>query len=203
MTFINGLTKARALAIIAGTVVFAGLLVASWFAGASTTGHPSSPDGGSLRWSAPPALSATPSSVPTTASPGPVNPGSDQPAPGDPGEDPVEPTATQAAPADVIEAAASYAAAWLNVTGQPDAQWRANLEPKETAELKALMADADPSTVPYGKVGSAITGRLTGERFAEVGVPIVDGSRLLGTLSLDLLLEHGRWLVNSVDWTKT
>jgi hypothetical protein len=103
---------------------------------------------------------------------------------------------------DVEEAAAQFAAAWLNAFGQSPQQWRDGLKPRMTDDLAVEMAEADPQSVPaaakVGAVTATVQGSLNG---ADVKV-VSDAAKPeeVGTLSLTLLDRGGRWLVSEIDW---
>jgi hypothetical protein len=147
-----------------------------------------------------PAASDTPSTLrsASTGAPSPVDDGTsaraDQPA-----------TITNG-PADPREAAAEFAATWLNTLGKTPEQWRTTLTSMITPQLADLLANADPATVPAGRVG--VVGRPTpaGDALVQVPVPVVTSGGAssgapVGTLTLTLTGASHRWLVSEIDWT--
>lgn len=162
-----------------------------------TTATPSGPTAG-------PVVVATPSTpVTTPAAPVPANitpseaATSAAPGSGEPGEDPSEP-GTPAPDGAVLEAGTAFAAAWLNST---DPEWPTKLAARSTAELAPIWSQADPTTVPPGRVGGPIVVRPSGDGLAYVDVPVVDSKGgPVGLLTVEVTLTGGRWLVSDVDW---
>jgi hypothetical protein len=101
------------------------------------------------------------------------------------------------------EAAAQFAAVWLNKSGKTAAQWRAGLTELVTKAEAADLAYADPDSVPVGaKVGEPIPVAADGDLW-RAGVPVVTvaaAPKPVGVLSLALVRSGGRWLVAEIDW---
>lgn len=110
-----------------------------------------------------------------------------------------EPTENEA----VEQAAASFAAAWLNTFGKTPQQWRDALTPRVTADLAEQLAIADPATVPTSaKVSGDLKVTTEGDLFnADVPIAATDGTRKIGDLNLTLVQRGGKYLVTEIDWT--
>jgi hypothetical protein len=153
---------------------------------------------------------AAPAAAPTVAptEPAIADPGhNDGPGPAhsrDPVPGPAEQPPVLARPDDptVREAATAFTAAWLNTYAKTAQQWRADLADQVTADLAADLADADPASVPTGRVGSPINISSDGSLW-DAAVPVLDqpAGKQIGTLTLTLVGDGDRWLVSEIDWT--
>jgi hypothetical protein len=180
--------------VLAAVVLLAAL--ANVLAARSTASAPSSGPAAS------PVPSVSPDSPrPTRISPAPTTAAPAAPATAVPGDDdtpvdPVQPSVPDPG-APAREAASAFAAAWLNTINGPD-QWRAGLHPRVTAELWALLADADLETVPVGRVGTPITVTRTGD-VLDATIPVVSSQGApVGVLTLTLQADS--LLVGDIDW---
>jgi hypothetical protein len=122
---------------------------------------------------------------------------------GDDGGDDPPIIASPADRPDVSEAAAAFAAAWLNTTGRSAAVWRAGLADRVTGDLAEDLSYADPQSVPAGgAVGSPVKVTAEGSLF-NAAVPVVEAvpnGKAIGTLILTLLSNRGDWKVSEIDW---
>jgi hypothetical protein len=183
----------RTLLLIGVAVLVVGFVLANRLGGGTSTGGTAtSATGGSTIGGQP--NDVTGSSEPTT--------GKGQDHAGDDGTDDapvmVEPTEQP----DVQEAAAQFAAAWLNAYGQSAQQWRDGLTARMTDDLVTEMAMADPKTVPagakVGEVNTTVQGALLG---ADVTI-VTDAAKPepVGMLRLTLVEKDRSWLVTEIDW---
>lgn len=151
---------------------------------------------------APPSPSGAAASPSTAAAPD----GQEDVHDGDEPTAPAQPAPVPSTKPTAVQAATAFAGAWLNTTGRTAAQWRHNLDPMVTDEVRAQLADVDPEgSIPTGRVGEQDpTSVVTGDGLATVVVTVVDSQRRkVGELTLGMNGTGGTWLVGSIDWTAT
>lgn len=146
------------------------------------------------------APTVSPTATPTSAAPvdtrshddGVVDPGPSSPTP----------------PPDVREAAAAFAAAWLNAYAQTPQQWHDALAKRVTDDLAGELAGVDPrGQVPVGRVDDKVDVAAVGSVW-EATVPIVErrGGPKLGVLTVlvvrdtNATFRTGQWLIAELDW---
>jgi hypothetical protein len=131
--------------------------------------------------------------------------------PADDGDDGVAETPAVSAvitdgPADPGEAAMRFLTTWLNTYGKTPTQWRDSLHSLVTAQLWDLLADADPATVPQGKLVGLPLVKPGGDLLAVVSVAINRGAHAdipNGTVTVTMTARSHRWLATQLDWTVT
>jgi len=94
-------------------------------------------------------------------------------------------------------AASAFVAAWLRRDRSP-AAWHAALVPLSTSELADSLNGVDPLGVPATRTTGPPTVLRRTDAFAQVSVAVDTG-----TVTLDLLKQSGKWLVDGVDWDRT
>ncbi len=98
--------------------------------------------------------------------------------------------------AQPLAVAEKFMAAWLRKQ-LGAAPWHAGIEPYATPELAEKLSGVDPAGVPAERTTGAATLIPRGTGSAAVSVPVDSG-----TVELRLLVVHGEWLVNGVDWSR-
>lgn len=188
--------------------VVAALLTA--VAGAVLLFHVFSGGGGAGR---PAQLAPTPSAVtstaPTTAAPAPTTaPPAVEDHTDDGVADTVPPPINPTEQMQVREAAAAFAAVWLNAFGQSKEQWHTAVAKRVTEEQATALAGVEPrGQVPVGYVGDKVEPVLEGSLWTAI-VPILDrrGGTEIGKLSLVVVLatnatfREAQWLISEIDW---
>jgi hypothetical protein len=112
---------------------------------------------------------------------------------GDDAEVPVTPT-TYPDDAVVRATAKSFATAWLRRDLSPTA-WHDAVARLATASLSVSLDGVDPQGVPATRMVSDPSVVFRNDLYAQVTIPVDTG-----TLTLNLLKQHGQWLVDAVDW---
>jgi hypothetical protein len=113
-----------------------------------------------------------------------------------PSESPLPPpTSPGAPPAQAV--ALDFANAWLHHTGVTPAQWFQGLSKYATKNLQDKLNGVDPAGVPANQTTGDPTLVDQEGSYANVAIPLD-----AGTLSLRLIVEHGHWLVDGVDWQR-
>jgi hypothetical protein len=147
----------------------------------------------------PPASAATSNTGPVAASTStPVDTGDD-------GEAGPAPSPTGPAGGDVQaaqEATIEFLARYLNTQGQTPEQWRSSWNDQVTAQLAQLLADADMTRVPVGRVGQVKDATALGTGQVVVTVPVVansDANTTITTLKVTVVQDGGRWLASQID----
>ena|SRR2546421_4160602 len=113
-----------------------------------------------------------------------------------PSESPLPPaTSPGAAPAQTV--ALDFTRAWLHHTGVTPAQWFQGLSKYATKNLQDKLNGVDPAGVPANQTTGDPTLVDQESSYADVAIPLD-----AGTLSLRLVVEHGHWLVDGVDWQR-
>jgi len=118
------------------------------------------------------------------------------PTAGDDGEVAATPSA-YADDAVIRRTASDFATAWLRRNLSATA-WHSGIAALSTPALGQKLEGVDPSGVPARRALGLPNLVLRTEAFARVTI-LVD----TGTLSLNLLKQGGRWLVDGVDWERT
>jgi hypothetical protein len=109
-------------------------------------------------------------------------------------------------PVDPGEAGMQFLATWLTTYGKTPAQWRESLHPLVTAQLWDLLTDADPATLPQGKLVGPAQVKPAGDLLAVVSVAINRGTHgeiPNGTVTVTMTARSHRWLAAQLDWTVT
>jgi hypothetical protein len=111
------------------------------------------------------------------------------------------PAVITAGPAAANEAAIQTVVKLLNTQGKTPPAWRASLRPYVSDDLYAQLADADPTTVPLGRVDDGkVTSATAGDGLVQVQVPVVDTtSKIVATIRVTLSSGTGRWLATELD----
>jgi hypothetical protein len=133
---------------------------------------------------------------------GSVAPGQDEPD--ETPQDATAPGGTDAELAAARQAAVQFVAAWLNTTGKTPEQWRAGLSQKLTPAQVEQFADADPESVPPGRIGTPIDADWGGDHLAVVSLPIIEqadrtNTHVLTTVVVTMVAGPHGWLVSAVD----
>jgi hypothetical protein len=97
----------------------------------------------------------------------------------------------------VKDAASSFIASWLRRDRSPIA-WHAALVPLSTTTLADSLKGVDPIGVPATRTTGPPTVLRRTDAFAQVSIAVDTG-----TVTLDLLKQGGKWLVDGVDWDRT
>jgi hypothetical protein len=105
------------------------------------------------------------------------------------------PISPGAATAPVV--ALAFAGAWVAHTTVNADRWRAGLKPYSTASLTAKFSQTDPAAVPADRIIGPPTSVIHAVNLIDVSIPVDSGM-----LILRLVADHGRWLVDSVDWNR-
>jgi hypothetical protein len=100
--------------------------------------------------------------------------------------------------ADAPEVVAlKFANAWLRTKGVSSAAWLKGMQPYLTQRVIDLLADTSPEKVPATDVRGPVELGTRSATLVEANVPVNPG-----TLRLRLIVNKGRWLVDSVDWER-
>jgi hypothetical protein len=97
----------------------------------------------------------------------------------------------------VKDAASSFVASWLRRDRSP-AAWHAALVPLSTTTLADSLNGVDPIGVPATRTTGPPTVLRRTDAFAQVSIAVDTG-----TVTLELLKQSGKWLVDGVDWDRT
>lgn len=113
------------------------------------------------------------------------------------------PAVIAAGPTDPKEAAIQVVVKLLNTIGRSDEQWRAGLRPYVSDALFAELADADPTSVPAGRVDDGrVKAASAGDELVQVSVPVVgsgDSPRPVATIRVTLSGTSHRWVATELD----
>lgn len=94
--------------------------------------------------------------------------------------------------------AVDFAASWLNTSNKTARQWLDGFADRVTPDLRDLLADVDPLTVPVGRIVDGGVQVLSGgDELLLVRVPLDTG----GMVTLTLSGRTHRWLVSEIDWS--
>src|SRR4051794_12455639 len=106
------------------------------------------------------------------------------------------PPSTSPGAAEPATVAAAFLAAWLkhDVTAE---QWQKSLSGYATKDLLAKLKDTDPAGVPADRLTGDVTIVSRDAAFVQASAPVDSG-----TVRLNLVADHGRWLVDGVDWDR-
>lgn len=111
-------------------------------------------------------------------------------------EPPPRPTPAASGPAPAA-AAKAFATAWLRHDGVTAEQWHHALRPHATDALLEKLSGVDPAGVPADRLtGEPVVAPQT-ETLVEVTLPLDSGE-----LRLELVIDAGRWLADTVDWKR-
>jgi hypothetical protein len=107
----------------------------------------------------------------------------------------VVPTATTYSDDLAVRATAkSFATAWLRRDLTP-AAWHEGIAKLTTSSLSQSLDGVDPRGVPATRLVGDPNVVFRTDLYAQVSIPVDTG-----TLTLNLLKQHDRWLVDAVDW---
>lgn len=106
------------------------------------------------------------------------------------------PTLGDARSAEVLAAANSFAALWID-HDRPAKAWRDSLLPFCTKTLAGELAGVDPASVPADRITGNASLDVHADATVDVIIPIDAGK-----LRLRMVIQQNKWLVDGIDWER-
>lgn len=115
-----------------------------------------------------------------------------------PGQDAAPSASMSPGAAGAQTVAVDFAKAWLNHHNISAGDWHKGIAKYSTKTLADRLDGVDPGSVPADQMTGAATVDDQESSYVDVAIPCDSG-----TLVLRVVVDHGHWLVDGVDWRRT